>query len=203
MKRKDIIKSSLAKREAYLALVLLSGLTLPMMAADDDKDSGRIWEKDHYAEEAVNDWDKLREVLAASKRVKDPFGGVMDPSTIKEVVAPVVVEQKKKVVVVKKVASLQEAVEKFQVSGVFPSRQMVMGTFGSLKRGEMVEIDHDGELFKLRIQKITTDSVVFLNTKNQETATVRLGVLKGIGTRGGPNLGIKRTPKKTGPVRIE
>jgi hypothetical protein len=138
-------------------------------------------DKDEYAEMAQARLARLNKGFEERKRNKDPFGLALDPGLIKEEpVAVAAMVEEKKVVVPVKVVSLQDAVDKFQVNGVNAAKQMVMVGFRSLRRGDPVEIEHDGELFKLRIVKISVDEVVFMNTKNQETASVRLGVVKGI-----------------------
>lgn len=150
-------------------------------ASEGNRHSSRGKSKDEYIDEAKAQWGALEKAMEASGREKDPFGLAMDPGLIKEepVVVAAVVEEEK-VVVPEKVVSLQDAVDKFQVNGVNAAKQMVMVGFRSLRRGDPVEIEHEGELFKLRIVKITVNEVVFMNTKNQQTASVRLGVRKAI-----------------------
>lgn len=138
--------------------------------------------KEEYAEAAKARLARLMKQFETRERKKDPFGLSLDPGAIKDepVMVAEVAEGKKEEVVPVKVVSLQDAVDKFQVNGVNAAKQMVMVGFRSLRLGDPVEIEHDGELFKLRIMKITVDEVVFMNTKNQESASVRLGVVKGI-----------------------
>lgn len=137
--------------------------------------------KEEYAEAAKARLGRLIKQFKTRERKKDPFGLYLDPGAIKDepVMVTAVVEEKEEAVPVK-VVSLQDAVDKFQVNGVNAAKQMVMVGFRSLRRGDPVEIEHEGELFKLRIVKISVDEVVFMNTKNQETASVRLGVVKEI-----------------------
>ncbi len=167
-----------------LLVVLLGGWGGQMLAAENSVEKNRNWGKEHYEEMAEVRWLALKKIFSERDRERDVFGAMMDPGTLEEIVVPVVTTEAPKVMEVKKVVLLQEAVDKFQVNGVNAKKQMVMVGFRSLRRGDPVEIQHEGVLFKLRIVKITTDEVVFLNTKNQEKATVRLGVFRGFGKSG-------------------
>lgn len=167
----------------------------------------RARDKDEIADEELANWEQLKKGYQTRSRIRGPFGMKMDPGIVEEIViVPQAVVQKKEVEVVVKVASLQEAVNKFQVNGVNPKKQMVMVGFRPVRRGEIVEIDHDGELFKLRIVKIAKDEVVFMNIKNEETASVRLGVVVGFGGAGAKSSKSaleNSIIKKSKPVRIE
>lgn len=167
----------------------------------------RARDKDEIADEELANWEQLKKGYETRTRKKGPFGVKMDPGIPDEIViVPETVVTKEKAVAIVKVASLQEAVNKFQVNGVNPKKQMVMVGFRPVRRGEIVEIDHDGELFKLRIVKIAKDEVVFMNIKNEETASVRLGVVVGFGGAGAKsskNALQNSIIKKNKPVRIE
>lgn len=167
-------------------------------------------DKDAYIDLAETNWQSLKRNFEARTRKKDPFGAKLDPGTFEELVVKKEVVQKEAEVVkvVKKVIPLQSVVNKFQVNGVNAKKQIVMVGFRSLHRGDLVEIKHMGMLFKLRIEKITTNEVVFMNTANQETATVRLGVFKGFeglggGTKSGGNSLKKNFIKEDSPLKIE
>ena len=166
----------------------------------------RSRDKDEFADEALANWEQLKKSYQTRTRKRGPFGVKMDPGIPDEIVyVPEEVATEKAVAIVK-VASLQEAVNKFQVNGVNPKKQMVMVGFRPVRRGEIVEINHDGELFKLRIVKIAKDEVVFMNVKNEETASVRLGVVVGFGGAGaksGKSALENSIIKKGKPVRIE
>ncbi len=166
----------------------------------------RAKDKDEIADEQKANWEQLKQSFRDRKRRKGPFGGKMDPGVPDEIV-PVAESTvvKKEMKVVKKVASLQEAVNKFQVNGVNPKKQMVMVGFRPVHRGDIVEIEHDGELFKLRIVKVTKDEVVFMNIKNKEEASVQLGVVIGVGSSSqkGGNAIETSIIKKNKPVRFK
>ncbi len=168
-----------------------SGGMLAQEAVDGGKGKGRAMGKAEYAEAAKARWEELKKQFETRERTKDPFGLALDPALVKEEAVPIeeVLEVKmEEEEVPVKVVSLQDAVDKFQVNGVNAAKQMVMVGFRSLRRGDPVEIEHEGEVFKLRIVKITVDEVVFMDTKTEETASVRLGVVKGIkgaGRKGG------------------
>ena len=127
----------------------------------------------------------------------------MDPGTFEDNVEITEVPTQTEVVPTKKVVSLQEAVNKFQVNGVSPAKQMVMVGFRSLHRGDVVEIEHDGVLFKLRIAKIAKNEVVFMNIQNEETASVRLGVVRDFSGGSGTSALKKNIFQKKEPVRIK
>lgn len=161
-------------------------------------------DKDAYIDLAEAQWEDLKTFFKERKRKTDPFGSKMDPGTFKEnvVVPEPAPEEEVIAAVVKKVIPLQAVVDKFQVTGVNAKKQLVMVGFRSLRRGDPVEIKHLGVRFKLRIEKITTNTVVFLNTSNNETATVRLGVFRGFdGFGGGVKSGEQGNPLKKNVIK--
>lgn len=167
------------------------------------KEPVRQMDKEEIADEAQEKWAVLQKKFQGRARKRGPFGSSMDPSVQEEEVVSVAAVVGEKVAV-KKVALLQDAVNKFEVQVVSPKKQMVMVGFRSLHRGDTVEIEHEGVVFKLRIVKISKDELVFMNTKNEETATVRLGVVKGLGGSNAGAASLKDSIKlKSAPVRIK
>ncbi len=193
--------------QMFMLVFLLCKYSAESFALDDQSERGRNRDAEHFIEQADARGEKLEKRLAARKRQKDPFGATMDPALVKEVViVPEEVKKEQKVVkIVKKKIPLQSVVNKFQVNGVNAKKQIVMVGFRSLHRGDLVEIKHLGLLFKLRIEKITTSEVIFINTANQETASVRLGVYSGLGSGGGgkSNPLKKNVIGKDSPLKIE
>ena len=162
-------------------------------------------DKEEAVEMVESRWNEIKKRLGENQRAKDPFGGKMDPGTFEEAAvipdAPTTAAAAPAV----KVVSLQDAVNKFQVNGVNPKKQMVMVGFQPVRRGEIVEIEHDNELFKLRVVKISKDEVVFMNIKNEETAKVLLGVVRLPGYQKGKSgaPASKDIFQKKTPVRIK
>jgi len=187
-------------KNLYLwALVWIAGAVMSdhgayaQQAGTKQKDAGCADVED-CAEQAEGRWNIIKKRFEARKRAKDPFGAKMDPGTFNDSVVIPETKAAAPVAAVRKEASLQEAVEKFQVNMVYPKKQMVMVGFDAYRKGETVKIQHDGELFKLQIVSITKEEVVFMNTKNKEKASKRLGVVKAPGSS---PLGGSAAPKKS------
>ena len=76
--------------------------------------------------------------------------------------------------------SLQEAVSKFRVTGVCPSRKEVIVGAQSLGVGDNVVIKHGDFSFNLKISKVDANSVELTDLDTGETAGVTLGIVQAI-----------------------
>lgn len=134
----------------------------------------RPMDKEDYAVDVKARWKKLKKSLGGRTREKDPFGSNMNPG-IPKVVAPVVETIIEDIVPTKpkKIVPLKDALEKFIPTLISASQQAVMVGSRTMHVGDPVEIEYDGALFKLRIIKISSGKVDFINTENGEKGTVR------------------------------
>lgn len=112
--------------------------------------------------------------LEDKDRKEDPFGMAMDPEEeLPEVVAEAGQEETEEELPSK--TSLQEALQKFQVTGIFPSRGEIIVGAQNLGVGDEVVIDYKSVIFNLTIQKVTQDEIVMKDTETGEEASVHLG----------------------------
>lgn len=136
--------------------------------------SARPMDKEGYAEDVIARWERLKKSFGERTREKDPFGSNMDPG-IPKVVAPVIETKIEDIIPTKpkKIVSLKDALNKFVPTLISASQQAVMVGSRTMKVGDPVEIEYDGLLFKLRIIKISSGKVEFINTENGEKSIVR------------------------------
>lgn len=135
--------------------------------------SNRPMDKDDYAEEVEERWERLKQNFSKRQRKIDPFGSKMNPDLSepeKKIVIKEIVQPDKPII---KAVSLQEAVNKFRPNLIAEKRQQILYGSRTLQLGDPVQIEHDGVLFNLLIVKITSNEVTFINTENQEKATYR------------------------------
>ena len=123
-----------------------------------------------YARKLVNKLDK-------KERKIDPFGMPMDPQQ-KGAELAYAVEAPSAEDVVK--TTLQEAVSKFRVTGVYPNRKEVIVGAQSLRVGDHVVIKHRDVSFHLKLTKVVADSVELVDTETGEVAGVTLGIVQSI-----------------------
>ncbi len=141
------------------------------------KDSGqnlaRPMDKEEYAEDVKSRWELLKKGFGERTREKDPFGSEMDPG-IPKIVAAVPDTKIEEIIPTKpiKVVPLKDVLRKFVPTLISASQQAVMVGSRTMHVGDAVEIEYDGVLFKLRITKITSGKVEFINTENGEKGTV-------------------------------
>lgn len=119
----------------------------------------------------------LVEKLEKRDREVDPFGMAMDPEH--ELAMPVV-EATEEEGDEKVKTSLEEALSKFHVTGVFPSRREVMIGAQTLGVGDQLVIKHQGAEFHMEIADIDTKEVRLRDTDTGEKATVPHGVVAGL-----------------------
>lgn len=122
---------------------------------------------------------KLVDRLDKKERTIDPFGMAMDPQQKGAELAlveegPVAAED----TAVK--TTLQEAVSRFRVTGVYPNRKEVIVGAQSLRVGDNVVIKHGDFSFRLKLSKVEADSVELTDLETGETAGVSLGIVQAI-----------------------
>jgi hypothetical protein len=112
--------------------------------------------------------------LEDRERKEDPFGMAMDPEEeLPEIVAEAGTEEVPEEAQVR--TSLQEALQKFQPSGFFPSRGEIIVGAQNLGVGDEVVIDYKGVVFNLIIQKVSEEEIVMKDSDTGEEAGVHLG----------------------------
>jgi len=117
---------------------------------------------------------KLVDKLDRREREVDPFGMPMDPTVnVQELAMPMeeVTEEVQK-------TTLQEAIEKFRVTGVNPNRGEVIVGAQSLRVGDHIVIKHGDVSFKLKIAKVKTNSVELVDLDTGELTGVSLGIVQ-------------------------
>lgn len=121
---------------------------------------------------------KLVDRLDKRERKVDPFGMAMDPQDTESVLA-MPAETFDEIDAGPK-TSLQEAVSKFRVTGVYPNRNEVIVGAQSLRVGDQVLIKHGDVSFNLKISKVEADSVELTDLETGEVAGVSLGIVQSI-----------------------
>ena len=112
--------------------------------------------------------------LEDKDRKEDPFGMAMDPEEeLPEIVAEAGIDEVPEEAQMR--TSLQEALQKFQPSGFFPSRGEIIVGAQNLGVGDEVVIDYKGVVFNLTIQKVSEDEIVMKDSDTGEEAGVQLG----------------------------
>jgi hypothetical protein len=112
--------------------------------------------------------------LEDRERKEDPFGMAMDPEEelpelqIEEVIEEGEIEALPR-------TSLQEALQKFQPSGFFPSRGEIIVGAQNLGVGDEVVIDYKGVTFNLTIEDVNRTEVVMKDVDTGEVASKILG----------------------------
>jgi len=163
----------------------------------------RVKDKDEYADEAKARWVRLKKSFGERAREKDPFGSNMNPEMLQPMVIPVAALLEDKPAKPAKKIPLQEVVNKFKPNLISAAKQVVMVGSRFLKLGDPVQIEHEGVLFELRIVRISTNEVEFINTKNQEKATVRENEFDPSDMYEDPNDLKKRMLEDKGPLKIK
>ena len=115
----------------------------------------------------------LMDKLKGRERKVDPFGMSMDPEN-----AHVIAEEIEDAP--RQVTSLEEAVARFRVSGVVPSRKEVIVGARSLGIGDKVLIEHREVRFQLVIVEVTPHKISLKDTETGEIAGVDLGIVPGM-----------------------
>ncbi|MCB1230046.1 MAG: hypothetical protein KDN19_07265 [Verrucomicrobiae bacterium] len=106
------------------------------------------------------------------ERKQDPFGMAMDPEQALPEITPEITSE---VVEEAPKTTLQEALSKFHVTGIFPREQQVMVGAQNLGVGSDVVIDYKGVQFNLKIEKISSHEIVMKDMDTGEVASVPLG----------------------------
>ena len=120
----------------------------------------------------------LVEKLEGRKREVDPFGTAMDPE--KELAELVVESAEPEVEEPKVKTSLEEALSKFHVTGIFPGRREIMIGAQTLKQGDRLLIKHQTVSFQLEIAGIDSKEVRLKDVETGELATVPHGMMGGL-----------------------
>ena len=143
---------------------------------------------------------KLVDRLDKRERKVDPFGMPMDPKQEGGAEVPMAmddpIEDGPK-------TSLQEAVSRFRVTGVYPNRKEVVVGAQSLRVGDQILIKHGEVDFNLEISKVEKDSVELVDLETGEIAGVSLGIVQAIPqgmTRKRPPVQPKNSPSKSGTI---
>lgn len=118
--------------------------------------------------------------LESRNQKEDPFGMAMDPENeLPEVeAADEPVQESEEEAVLK--TSLQEALTKLNITGVFPARKMIMIGAQELGVGDEIVIDFKETRFDLDILKITNTELVLKDRETQEEANVAIGLSGGL-----------------------
>lgn len=116
----------------------------------------------------------LLQKLGSKNRKVDPFGMAMDPEEAVPDVVAAPEEATEEEAGPK--TTLEEAVSKFVVTGLFPNRKEVIVGARNLKVGDVVVIRHSDVEFNLRIDSVTSDAVGLMDTETGEKAFVALDV---------------------------
>lgn len=137
---------------------------------------------------------KLVDKLDKRERSVDPFGMPMDPKDAKavELAMPVedLAEDQPK-------TSLQEALEKFRVTGVIPERGEVIVGARSLRVGDQIVIKHGEVSFNLKIQSVRADSVELVDLETGEHSGVSLGIVQSLPQGMTRNQPVRPTPTES------
>lgn len=107
------------------------------------------------------------------ERKEDPFGMAMDPEQALPEVTPEVTDELVEDAAPK--TTLQEALSKFHVTGIFPKEQQVMVGAQNLGVGSEVVIDYKGVQFNLQIEKISANEIAMKDMDTGEVASIPLG----------------------------
>ena len=112
--------------------------------------------------------------LDERERSEDPFGMAMDPENdLPEIEVPEVEEDIE--VDLAPTTSLQEALQKFNITGIFPGQQMIIVGAQNLGINDKVVIEYSGVTFNLRIVKITQTEIHMQDTETGEVGIVSTG----------------------------
>ena len=134
----------------------------------------RPMDKEEYADDAKARWEQLKKNFGERTRLKDPFGSNMDPGIPVIEEGPAIINKTEPVPVVPiKVVQMKGALSLFVPTIISAPQQLVMVGSRTMRVGDLVEIEYDGVLFKLRITKISSGEIEFINTKNGEKGIVR------------------------------
>lgn len=118
---------------------------------------------------------KVVDKIEERDRKQDPFGMAMDPeNAIEEPVAAAEEETGEEEPEAVR-TSLQEALGKFRVNGIFPARQEIIVGAQNLGVGDAVVIDYQADRFNLVIVRISQDEILMRDTDTGEEAGVPLG----------------------------
>lgn len=110
--------------------------------------------------------------LDERERKQDPFGMAMDPE---DDLPEIEIEDMDEGLEEAPTTSLQEALSKFSVTGIFPKEQQVMVGAQNLGIGDKVVIDYKGVSFNLEIATISAKEIAMKDLDTGETASVHLG----------------------------
>lgn len=143
----------------------------------------------------LTDAKKVVDFLESKKeeRKVDPFGMPMDPENPPEVteVAPVV-EQESVDQGPTAAETLAAALEKINVTGVFPSREEIIVGARSLRRGSTIVVSQGATNYRLQITGVTQNAVSFKDLNSGESAEAPLNIIPS-----GSFEGISRRPAPT------
>ena len=112
--------------------------------------------------------------LDERERSEDPFGMAMDPENdLPEIEVPEAEEDLE--VDLAPATSLQEALQKFNITGIFPGQQMIIVGAQNLGINDRVVIEYSGVTFNLQIVKITQTEIHMQDTETGEVGIVSTG----------------------------
>ena len=182
---------SFSPASALAVLLLVVGVVCPRPASAQEENLKAAMSMKDQRKEGISDLGdrvqnffvlkfarKLVEKLESRDREVDPFGMAMDPE---QELADIVVQSVDEETEEEKVkTSLEEALSKFQVTGIFPGRKEIMIGAQTLRVGDRLLIKHQGAVFHLAIAGIDSKKVSLQDTETGEHASVPHGVLGGL-----------------------
>lgn len=111
--------------------------------------------------------------LDERERSEDPFGMAMDPEKdLPEIEIPEELEEEDFSI---PATSLQEALQKLNISGLFPGQQMIIIGAQNLGINDNVVIEYSGVTFSLEIVKISQTEIQLKDTETGEIGSVSTG----------------------------
>lgn len=111
--------------------------------------------------------------LDEKERKQDPFGMAMDPEEALPEITPDMTGDDEISDV--PATTLQEALQKLNVTGIFPQKGEIMVGAQNLGVGDAVMIDYKGVAFNLSIEKVAQTELVVKDTDTGETASLAIG----------------------------
>lgn len=111
--------------------------------------------------------------LDEKERKQDPFGLAMDPEEALPEITPDLAADDE--ISDAPATTLQEALQKLNVTGIFPNKGEIMVGAQNLGVGDAVLIDYKGVAFNLTIEKVAQTELVVKDTDTGETAALAIG----------------------------
>lgn len=112
--------------------------------------------------------------LDERERSEDPFGMAMDPENdLPEIEVPEIEDELE--IDLTPTTSLQEALQRFNITGIFPGQQMIIVGAQNLGINDKIVIEYSGVTFKLQIDKITQTEIHMQDIETGEVGIVSTG----------------------------